>query len=405
MINIDYIMGLPPENILAETNVMVKASMPIARIYPGLPSFQKGYSLFTRRDAFKDGKSSYLKLLNAHNYNISETISGGSYIPVAFQADSFPTDSFTNEYGENFLQKFTDVVSEGAASVAQMFGERTASDAGKKLWSVLRPDGVIGDVAEKGGNIASEKFREVLNLLPGAKSHINVADALLAGGRLDFPMLWKGSAFQPSYTMTVRLYNPNPYNSESTKKFIIGPIAALMLLAIPITADGVTYSYPFIHRIEAPGIYDLDPAFISNITVIKGGDQQQISYKQKLSVVDVRLDFGSLFNSILATNGETSLRRPTLASYLKGMETEKEGIVNYSSVEGSVNRLHNTTRDENVITNSNRENERNKIEITKNKAPSSIELSQDDKNSPSSRIDKGTVSIYTELNDRSTFSA
>ena len=105
-----------------------------------------------------------------------------------------------------------------------------------------------------------------------------------------------------------------------------------MLLGIPISTDSVTFSWPFIHRIYSPGIYDLDPAFISNITIIKGGDQQQISYKQRLGIVDIRIDFGSLFSTMLATKGDPR-NRPTLKRYLQGISGEdsyKKGVVNFS---------------------------------------------------------------------------
>ena len=150
-------------------------------------------------------------------------------------------------------------------------------------------------------------------------------------------MVWKSSGFQPSYTLTVRLYNPDPGSRESTHKFITGPLAAIMLLGIPISTDTITFSWPFIHRIFSPGIYDLDPAFISNITVIKGGDQQQISYKQRLGIVDVRIDFGSLFSTMLATKGNPS-NRPTLKKYLEGIsgqDSYKKGVRNFSLYEES----------------------------------------------------------------------
>jgi hypothetical protein len=120
--------------------------------------------------------------------------------------------------------------------------------------------------------------------------------------------------------MTIRLYNPNPRSVADTKKYIVGPIVALMLLAVPITQDGSTFSWPFFHRIMSPGIYDLNPGFISNITVIKGGDQQQISQQQHLGIVDVRIDVGSLFSTMVS--GKTSLSqktRPTVKKYMNAM--------------------------------------------------------------------------------------
>jgi hypothetical protein len=162
---------------------------------------------------------------------------------------------------------------------------------------------------------------------------LNNADVLAAGGRIDFPMLWKNSTYTPSYTMTIRLYNPNPNSRRATSKFIIGPIAALLLLGLPMSVGAGAYSWPFIHRFYSPGIYDLDPGYISSITVVKGGDQQQIAWKQRMGLVDVRIDFGSVFNSILS-NASSSRNRPTLQGYLTAMADEKTGVHGLTDFEG-----------------------------------------------------------------------
>jgi hypothetical protein len=116
------------------------------------------------------------------------------------------------------------------------------------------------------------------------------------------------------------LYNPNPADPESTKKYIAGPLAAILTLGLPRSDNGRTYNWPFFHKIRSTGIYNLDPAIITNIAVIKGGDQQQIAYNQHLAIVDVRIDFSSLYNSILIEEGgQTMTNRPTLRSYLDAL--------------------------------------------------------------------------------------
>jgi hypothetical protein len=380
---IDFIIGLPPNNLIEDTNTLIKNSMPLCRIYPGIPSFTEGITLFQRVSAFKsEGKNkntlSYLDLLKNQGFTLnqfSNQMSQGCLL-VAYQADSFPTDSFTNEYGENFLQSFTDVASEKAASLMQIMGARNVGQAVNQLKVGLeRGGGTVGKGIAQGLDVAQKTAENILSSIPGASSSANLISALAAGSRIDFPMLWKSSGFQPSYTMTIRLYNPNPGSDESTRKYIIGPLAALMLLGIPVSQDGKTYSWPFIHKIQSPGIYDLDPAFISNITVIKGGDQQQISYKQKLGIVDVRIDFGSLFNSILA--GRDSSGRPTLKSYLRGMENSKSGVKKFSStgltkleIESGRGALLSTLYSK----------------LTKNKAPTVTELTNEEKQNPPNRI-------------------
>lgn len=346
--NIDFIPGMPPslpqgesKGTQGRTNTVMRNSMPIARIYPGIPSFQRGLDLFQRVRAFSSGDVggntlAYHPLLQDYGFTLSEEIHRG-FLEVAYLADSFPTDSFTNEYGENFLQKFTDVASEGAASISQMFGGRRATDVLTGATKALLGEGAGGVLENVGG-----RFNNFIQALPlggtigGAGALVN---RLLAGSRIDFPMVWKTSGFQPSYTMTIRLYNPNPAKVESTRKYIAGPIAALMLLGIPLSEDGSTYSWPFIHKIYSPGIFDLDPAFISNITIIKGGDQQQIGYTQQLGMVDVRIDFGSLFSTILAGRGNIGKTRPTLEKYINGLLGQKRGVFNFSSQYGQGNQV------------------------------------------------------------------
>ena len=336
---IDYVIGMPPSDLEPRTNIVMQNSMPICKIYPGIPSFTEGLTLFTREDAFQSGttdltkktvesktnaRMTYRSLLNQYDFDVKQPGSSNC-LTVAYQADSFPTDSFTNEYGENFLQKFTDVASEGAASLAQMMGARSATQALQQIAGALP----MGEAIQEGLNKAGSVLRSVIpsSIMGG----IDVTSRLAAGSRIDFPMVWKTSGFQPSYTMTIRLYNPNPGNPDMTRKYIIAPIAALMLLGVPYSEDGVTYSWPFIHKIVSPGIYNLDPAFISNITVVKGGDQQQIAFTQQLGVVDVRIDFGSLFSSMLASGKNVSRTRPTLRTYLKALEDQKYGIQNFST--------------------------------------------------------------------------
>ena len=409
---IDYIIGMPPsgstdETVAGRTNTVMENSMPIAKIYPGTPSFTKGLTLFTRNPAFRSGNEtasggknkktlSYSSLLNSHGYNLSQpkyTSNGGTEgcIVLAYQADSFPTDSFSNDYGENFLQGMTNVASDAAASLSQMMGARDVGEAFNKLTGNLKSSGgmtgTAGGMLEKAGNFAGKTLRGVL---PKSMSGgVDVVSKLAAGSRIDFPMLWKSSTFQPSYTMTVRLYNPYPGNNEATKKYIAAPIAAIMLLAIPVSQDGITYSWPFIHKIVSPGIYNLDPAFISNVTIIKGGDQQQISYKQKLGIVDVRIDFGSLFNSMLAAHG-LAKTRPTLDGYLNAMvgtDSEKQGVVNFSTTAGQ-----ELTAAESI--------DQKRILVTKNQASTRVELTDEDKDNVVDRVSQTSKNIQTELSSR-----
>jgi len=337
LIKIPNIIGMPPLNLEPRTNAVMLNAMPIADIRPSIPSFQAGLDIYTLGDAWAQYKS----LLNSHGFDFE---TGTKSLKVAFLADSFPTDTFQNEYGENFLQKMTDVVSEGAAALNQFMGSRSATESFGKIQKKLKGKGGVAGAIGSGMGMAGGWAKDLMGALQGMSggksivSGINLVDRLAAGARIDFPQVWKTSSFTPSYTMTIRLYNPNPKSGIDTNKYIVGPIAALMLLGIPISEDGASYNWPLLHKVKAPGIFDLDPAYIAGITIIKGGDQQSIAYNQRLAMVDVRIDFGSLYNSMLASHSANPAR-PTLRKYLKIMQGEKKPV--YDRLGESVT---NTTR-------------------------------------------------------------
>jgi len=304
--------------------------MPIATIIPCRPNFTAGLTLFRVSADW----ATYEKALNNLGYETTRPIK------VAFLADNFPTDTFTNDYGETFLQKFTDIASQGMAQLAQMAGASTGtqgminlgqmmSQAGQDTEGILKTALMGAGSAASGLGRGAEKLIRSLNKSEGFGRLIggkaDLINKLVAGHRVDFPQVWRNSAFSPSYTMTVRLYNPKPSNKESTKKHIIGPLAVLLCLAIPRSSDGQTFNWPFFHKVHCSGIYGLDPAVITNIAVVKGGDQQQIADNQSLAIVDVRIDFGSLYNSMLVEDGDgkTITNRPTLRSYLEALEKTK----------------------------------------------------------------------------------
>jgi hypothetical protein len=242
--------GLPPDTFVS--NNMIKNTMPVATIYPQVPVFSLGLSLYTAKKAWKP----YNELLNYHGFKLER-----DSIKIAFLADNFPTDSFQNEYGESFINKITDIASQGAGELAQVLGARTGtqalSQAAKTLQTIgAKMGGGAGAMLERvGGGIVGGVGKTTAALSELAKSDelgaggaraIGLINRMMAGARVDFPQVWKNSGFTPSYQLTIRLYNPKPGDKRATQKYIVGPIIALLLLAVPQTQDGQTYSWPFL---------------------------------------------------------------------------------------------------------------------------------------------------------------
>jgi hypothetical protein len=331
------VFGYPPANLLEKTNQQMYNSFPVATFLPCKPNVSFGQEIFILQDEW----DLYLGLLSKHGYTLPEDSEKG--IKVAFLSDNFPTDSFTNEYGENFLQGFTDGISSITGTLAQMSGNVTGSSmlkqgargAGAAVDMIAPMLGITGtqgaqtaDSLIKGAEAGYEKMATSMGAsgAMGAKL-LSSFDRIMGGARLDFPSLWKSSTFQPSYSLTVRLYNPYPQNIEATKKYILGPMVALMLLACPRTIDGGTYTWPWFQKITCPGIFELDPGMITNLTIIKGGDQQQISFQNSMGIVDIRIDIGSLYNTMVSSEQEDKVGgRPTVRKYAEIMEKQKRDV-------------------------------------------------------------------------------
>lgn len=376
------IFGLPPlENLYVSKHVVLE-TLPIAEITPCSPSFADGMTLFRAKEDWE----TYDKILSNLDYSVSHPIK------VAFLADGFPTDSFNNEYGENFLQKFTDTASSAFGQMAQMAGEKNASDAVRKMSQEFseiggKTGGAIGTILSTAGSAGSgaansfDALKAALNNSPSNSFNflgksMNMLDKMLAGQRIDFPQVWSSSSFAPSYTMTIRLYNPVPGNASAISEFIIGPLAALLCLATPLTDDGHTYSWPLLQKVKCKGLFILDPAVITNITVIKGGDNQQIAWNQRLGIVDVRISFASLFNTmVVEKSGASITNRPTVSNYLNVLFEEKSAKGHYSNAKSSAGVMQSSAS---LI-----ENATSGIKTTINKAVGSTSNSESSSTIPS----------------------
>jgi len=332
------IIGMPPHTHVSD-NVMYN-SMPVAEVVPCKPNFSRGMTLFS---VVPDTGTYDSILSNQGDFSIDHPIK------LAFLADNFPTDSFSNEYGETFLEKMTDIGSSAIQDITQMTGGKSITGAADNISKSLKSasgeaGGMTGAALGMAGSALSgvnDAAKWMMKSLNDSNSAIGkmvgggagLVNKVMAGHRVDFPQVWRNSGFNPSYSMTIRLYNPSPGNDAATNNYIVGPLAAILCLGIPRSEDGQTYNWPFFHKLKSKGIYNLNPSVISNITVVKGGDNQQIAFNQRMGIVDVRIDFISLYGSMILEEGDTKLTgRPTVAEYLKSLNDEKPLYKQYGSV-------------------------------------------------------------------------
>jgi hypothetical protein len=343
--SVDRIIGLPPSSYISDAEM--HNSMPTILIYPQKPKLSSGTTLFTLQSAEDD----YTKIINNLGFSPSFPIT------VAFQAEALPTETISNDYTETFLQKFTDVASQGISQLMQMTGSSTLSEGAGKIGSDMvnmgeKMKGGLGQILKTGGGgvlLAADELKSFqtylkesgsgdANFLGGAAGTI---DKMMAGHRVDYPKVWGNSAYSSTFSISIKLFNPRPGHSGDTNKYIIGPLAILLALGTPRTGDGYSYNWPFFHKVIAPGFFRLDPAVITNISIVKGGDHQQLAFTKTLGMVDVRIDFASLYESMVVEEPGTPtlLSRPTVKNYLDNLQrnnttnhhTNRKGLMKSSS--------------------------------------------------------------------------
>jgi hypothetical protein len=312
---IPEIIGMPPftTNLDVSKNLQSN-SMIIASFQPCKPRLETGLTLFTLDTAW----DKYSGLVKELGFDAGS----GDSISMAFTADSLPSETFTNEYGESFLSSISEAMSGTAGEIVQMTGKEDAYSALKELNQVVSQMGALGSTISGGlsgiGNFASDAYMKAAAKNKNIEHIGRTMNKLLGGNRVDFPMIWKGSSFSTSYSINIRLYNPSPASKTSLNTYIVGPLAAILALASPISKDnGETYSYPFICRVNCPGLFQLNAAAITSVSVTKGGDNQLVGLNQIVGMLDVKIDLVSLHNSMVHTGNHAS--RPTLKTYLDNL--------------------------------------------------------------------------------------
>jgi hypothetical protein len=325
-IELPDILGLPPDDYISYA--LTRSSMLTLEIEPQDTEISTGLNLFEVSDAW----TKYEDMLKSYGYENKRPIK------LAVLADSATTDTFQNEYGDSIFDRVTDIVSSASGEIAQVIGGRTV---GSEVRSIAGKIKSIGGIAGTAGELVEsgldelKKFQRNMETSGGGFGQfvsrtMNLMGSLGAGARLDFPMIWKSSSYASNYSFTVRLYNPNPANISMHKKYIVGPLASILLLGLPIVQeDGFTYQWPFFHKVKCKGLFNLDAAFITGMSVVKGGDQMQIAYTQRPSLIDVRIDFSSMYRSMVANKEDDyhSNQRPTLGSYIENLAGDSKQVL------------------------------------------------------------------------------
>ena len=342
------ILGLPPSYIYEAAggkghDYIVLSGTPVMSIQPALPmpaKQQEGGTLQLFDMDFTKGWDRYNQILGTVYKNApKDTYKGlrslleskSSNILVAFQNDASISESFVAEYSESRLEGglsgiSNDVLAEmryitgssGTDEALSKLGPDWKDVEGVKSFLGFAASGIAGGAA-KGAGVAAE----------WATGGAGITK-LAGGSKIDFPQIWRGCGYSPSYSFTVRLYNPYPKSLDAHRTFIIEPLAKLIALIVPVSDHPTTFSYPLICAASCPGLFCIESGYISALDIIKGGDTNAISYNQRPVMVDIKMTIASLYNTMIAHGFDdegksiniADKKRPTFKNYIQQLETE-----------------------------------------------------------------------------------
>lgn len=374
--DVPNVIGLPPSYIYEAAgglghDYLVLSGIPIMSIQPALPIPAKepdeGMALQLFDMGFKEGWDRYNEILGtlygqgsgaktAYSglQKLRSTTTGN--ILVAFMNDASISESFTSEYSESRFEGIGGFSNDILSELRYITGSKGVGESISKIapkgWLEEESRGIgIGKTIGSAANVAgwtTKKMGEIGELVVGGGAGYT---KILSGSKIDFPQVWRGCSYNPSYSVTVRLYNPYPKSLESHITFIVEPLAKLLALIVPVSDSKSTFSYPLLCAVSCPGLFCINSGYISSLDIIKGGDSNAISFNQRPLMVDIKLTIGSLYNTLISHGFENTMKRsvfgfgqkseiaigdrfrPTFRDYIHQMETEtgllpKDGVKN-----------------------------------------------------------------------------
>lgn len=363
-LNISDIIGLPPsvyEGILNKENYINKiiASSMLIQVYPAV---SQGFKNDANKEASKnseglslydldysEGNIQYNKILDS--VGVSPALSDGSPIILVGQVDAPISESWTNQYQDSMFESAANLAVPFAKELTSItntsnLGEALGTISEKLLGDDPKSMGEIGGqfktdpmggltsllskISGKSVEAASNMVNSIQNMAGGdPNSMASTIGKLLAGAGLDFPMIWQGSSYNPTYSIRVRLANPNPLDNESYVQYVVKNLLKIQALHIPVSNGPSTYTKPLILSVNCPGLFRLEAAYISSVEVSKGIEGNDISFHQRAGTIDVSIQFSCLYGTMISFIGDDvdkykTDKRPSLQNYAQNLMSYKQ---------------------------------------------------------------------------------
>lgn len=305
--------GLPDG---ADMSDLIKNTMPTALITPCTQSGHLGLDIYQVSPAWGE----YTEYLGA--YGISSK-SSNNFLTVMYQEISPMGEVYTNNFSQSMI---FGGMQEGLSGIAGEAMYVTGKNIPQNIEALSKMGGAVGEMAKLVQGGLDKGTTAFGNLIGNQDVAKQVAAGLLSGQKIDFPMMWRGSGFSAQYDLTIRLYCPDTDNPNHYETLIVAPLTSLLLLALPKTEDNYTYRWPFLVKLNIPGIVNLEAGYVSNLSVIKGGDVNDRAWTGRPNIIDLRLTIAPLYNVALATKIQPQSSQPNLLNEVNALLKKRSTI-------------------------------------------------------------------------------
>lgn len=295
----------------------------------------------------EDVWANYTNALASNGIDIKDD--GSQELKVVCNVLTTAGETFTNDYGNSDLfSNFENSASSGLLSdVAQALNIK---DVGKSLVDFGKTDNFgsgaaswLGDAITDIDNKLQSWSKSNNMLLSSASEFLRTAASAYTkpAAKIDFPAFWKGSSYQCQYEISTSLYCFDVQNDNEYLSNIVASYAALMQFVLPRSEDGKMYTWPFLMSFRIPGIINIPFGYMSNISVIKGGDQNDVSCAYRPNSIELKMIISPLYEVMQnITNKDENINvtsdnsRPTLLreiNTLSEIRKDNQLEVDYSS--------------------------------------------------------------------------
>lgn len=258
-----------------------------------ISQFLPGGSADTANEIYKyeSGASSQGQLMWQHiiavnKAKLGDGLAGISSAPqkirIIATTDSAITEDLSNSFGSSILQQ----------NVDSFQNNNGGSLAGKAL-------NIGKHLSTIGAGLDSTYPYQAMNMLQ-TDTLSDLVASLAMGMKVNLPQTWQASSYNLTQRLAIRLISPYGHPT-AIRKYITEPLLLMILMASPITIDGVSYGYPPLWKVQSKGLGEISLGFIQNLNIMRGGADLAFNVHSQPMIIDVALSIGLITPGFGAT--------------------------------------------------------------------------------------------------------